>query len=280
MENIIISNPSKLNEKISKIKKEGKNKLHIVSDFDRTLTKGFVEGKKAMSTIALLRHGNYLTPDYPKKAFALFEEYHPIEIDTNIDIKYKCEKMTEWWSKHKQLLIDSKLNEKDVADVVLSYPKILREGVSDFLNNLYRHQIPLLIFSSGFGNFIEKYLIQENKLTPNIHIISNIFEFDKNGFITNYKDKIIHVFNKSEVSITNKKYLNSISKRKNVILLGDSLGDAAMADGTDHEVIIKIGFLNEKVEESLNKYKENFDVIILNDGPMDYVNNLLQEIIE
>ena len=45
-ENIIISNPKDLEEKIKGISKGGVNKLHVISDFDRTLTKAFVNGKR------------------------------------------------------------------------------------------------------------------------------------------------------------------------------------------------------------------------------------------
>ena len=86
-ENIIISNEKELKEKIENIKKGGKEKLHVISDFDRTLTKCFVDGEKNPTMIAYIRNGNYLTPDYSQKAHALFDKYHPIEISSNINEK-------------------------------------------------------------------------------------------------------------------------------------------------------------------------------------------------
>ena len=45
MENIVISNQNL--EKIKKeIKKDGKNSIHVLADFDRTLTKTFVNKRK------------------------------------------------------------------------------------------------------------------------------------------------------------------------------------------------------------------------------------------
>jgi len=54
-----------------------------------------------------------------------------------------------------------------------------------------------------------------------------------------------------------------------------------MIDSFDYENVIKIGFLNEISENgsSLEAFKEKFDVIILNDGPMDFVNILLREVV-
>ncbi|MBU1349747.1 hypothetical protein KJ978_03455, partial [Patescibacteria group bacterium] len=46
----------------------------------------------------------------------------------------------------------------------------------------------------------------------------------------------------------------------------------------DYDNLIKIGFLNENVKENLEEYKKNYDVVILNDGSMEYVNDLLNEI--
>ena len=52
-----------------------------------------------------------------------------------------------------------------------------------------------------------------------------------------------------------------------------------MVKGFDYENLIKIGFLNENVEENLESFKANYDVLILNDSSMDYINKLLREIV-
>jgi hypothetical protein len=63
--------------------------MHVVSDFDRTLTKVFVNGKKIPSLISVIRDGNYLSSDYAEKAHALFNKYHLIETDTKIPLGEK-----------------------------------------------------------------------------------------------------------------------------------------------------------------------------------------------
>jgi 5'-nucleotidase len=62
------------------------------------------------------------------------------------------------------------------------------------------------------------------------------------------------------------------------MLLGDGLGDIKMIEGFDYDNLIKIGFLNENVEENLEQYKRSYDVLILNDSSIGYVNGLLREI--
>ena len=90
-ENIIIVNSEKL-EKVKKaILKAGAEKFHVLTDFDRTLTNAFVDGKSMVSFISILRDGNYLTPDYASKAHALYDKYHPIEIDPKIPFEEKKE---------------------------------------------------------------------------------------------------------------------------------------------------------------------------------------------
>jgi len=84
--------------------------------------------------------------------------------------------------------------------------------------------------------------------------------------------------NKDETVLHKFQFFNKIKDRKNIILLGDSLGDPDMVKGFGYENIIKVGFLNEKVKESLQKYSELYDVLILNDGNFDYINSLLKQI--
>ena len=280
MEQVYFHNKELLQQKIKEIKSQGLDKLHLVSDFDRTLTKCFYDGKKIPSAIALIREGGYLTEDYPKKAFALFDKYHPIETDESLDYDFRFKKMQEWWETHEKLLIKSGMHKNVINDILERYPKMFRDGTIPFLDYLNSHKIPLLIFSSGIGNLIEGYLKKENKLTPNIHILSNNFDFNSEGFAKGYKNGIIHVFNKSETKIEDKQYRDLISKRNNVILLGDSLGDLGMVNDIDTNIIIKIGFLNEDVENKLALYKSKFDVVITNDGSMNYINELLDELNE
>src|SRR3989344_8194852 len=175
MNNIHINNEPLLQEKIKGIKSEGKEKLHVVSDFDRTLTKSEIDGRRIPSAISLIREGGYLTPDYAPAAYALFDKYHPIEIDSSIPLKEKIEKMKEWWEAHEQLLVKSGMHKQVIEDVFKKYPKVFREGTLEFLDLLSTNNIPLLIFSSGVGNLIEGWLHNEGKLTPNVHILSNTF---------------------------------------------------------------------------------------------------------
>ncbi|MCX6759395.1 MAG: hypothetical protein NT012_02430 [Candidatus Nealsonbacteria bacterium] len=280
LENIVISNPEKLEESKKLISEAGVNKLHIVTDFDRTLTTAFVDGKSIPSLISVLRDGNYLTPDYAPKANRLYAKYHPIEIDPKIPFEEKKKAMYEWWATHFDLLIKSGLNKRDLKRVVESQKVKLRDGFGDFIVFLKTHNIPLVIISSSGlgGDTISMYLEKEGKLYNNVHIISNSYEWDENDNAIAIRQPIIHMLNKDKTVIQNLPVFNVIKNRKNILLLGDSLDDIGMIKGFDYNNLIKIGFLNENIEENLEHYKRNFDIVILNGYTMDYINALLREL--
>ena len=77
-------------------------------------------------------------------------------------------------------------------------------------------------------------------LFDNIDIISNAFDWDENGEAIAAREPIIHSFNKDETVVHNFPIYEEIKDRRNVLLLGDGLGDADMANGFDYENIIKI----------------------------------------
>src|SRR3989344_7318292 len=150
-----------------------------------------------------------------------------------------------------------------------------REKSLEFYVLLNELNIPLLIFSAGKGDLIEGFLKQERSLYHNIHIIANFYNFDKNGNVIGYKSSIVHTFNKNEIQLKNHPYYKEIVDRKNVMLLGDGIGDLGMTAGLSHDTVLRIGFLNENPEK-LTLFEKEFDVVILNDSSMDYVNNLIK----
>jgi len=278
MKNVIISNPKKLEEMINKISQDGKDKFHVIADFDRTLTKAFVNNEKSSTVIAQIRNGNYLTEDYSPRAHALFDKYHPIEISNEISSKEKNKKMYEWWRKHFDLLIECGMNKRVIEEIVKNSKIEFRTGSFDFLDYLNQNKIPLIIMSAGQGDMITEHLKKEKRLYKNIHLIANMFIFNEKGQVIEIEEPIIHSLNKYEIETKNLPVYNELLKRKNVLLLGDSLEDVGMIKGFPYKSLIKIGFLNENVEENLKRYKENYDVIILNDEKMDYVNELLKRL--
>ncbi len=282
LENVFIKDKESLSKKINQIKKDGVNKLHIVSDFDKTLNKEFLKTGKYKSVISLIRDGGYLENDYPKRAYDLYDKYHFYENDLNISFIERKEKMRDWWQEHIKLLSECKMNKEVINDILSKETLELREGVDSFLKICFENKIPLLIFSSGVGDIITGFLTKNNLFFPNTHIISNFFDWDENGFAKPYYkgNKTIHMFNKDETEIKNTIYFLEIKNRDNVIVMGDSLEDIKMISGLEHKNIISIGFLNSDIENKLETYKNIFDIVIVNDGSFMQVLDILNEIIK
>jgi len=282
MKNIIIPNQTTLEKAKKCIASGGAKNLHLVSDFDRTITKAFVDGEKVPSMISVLRDGNYLTEDYAAKAQSLFDKYHPIEIDPNISKKEKRKAMEEWWRTHFKLMVKSGLSKSDLLSIAKSKLIKLRKGVKELLELLNQNKIPIVfISSSGLGReMIEMILKRENCFSPYIHIVSNDFKWDIKGKAIAVKEPIIHLLNKEEVLLKSLPFYEKVAERKKVILLGDSLDDIDMVAGFPYECLIKIAFLSYGIEEQLPSYKKSYDVIILNDSSARFVLNLVREIIK
>lgn len=280
MKNLTISDKENFEKLKTKIILGGVTNFHVVADFDRTLTKAFVNGVALPSIISVLRNENYLSEEYSEKAKALANKYHPIEIDTKIPLNEKKKDMKEWWEKHFELLINSGLNKKNLERIINEGKVEFREGAEEFLDLLHEKNIPLVIISSsGVGDLIPMYLEKHGKLYNNVHIIANLYKWDNKGKAIGTQNSIIHVFNKDETSVKNYPLVyKEIKNRKNVLLLGDSLGDLGMIKGFNYEYLLKIGFLNEQIEESLEEYKKNFDVIITHDSNMEFVNRFIKQL--
>lgn len=282
MSEVIISNLEKFKVLKENFITEGSKNVHIVSDFDRTVTYGAIkEGKRTPTIISQLRFNNsYLGEEYSKKAHRLYEIYRPLEMDSNLPLKEKINKMNEWWEKHFDLIAKAGLTKELIKKVVNERPLNFREGLNFFLDYLSKRDIPIIFISAAPGDMLVEYLKQNNLLHSNIHIISNLYNFDNNGKVIDVKKPIIHTFNKTEVTVKDYPIYSFIENRKNVILLGDSIGDVGMVKGFDYNNLIKIGFLNNNIEENLESYKEHFDVVLTGDQNFDYINRLIQEIIQ
>lgn len=278
--NVVISNPERFEQVKKEIIEDGIDSVHILADFDKTLTRQFVDGKEELSFVFILRDRGYLIPDYSEKAKALYNTYHAIEIDPNIPKEEKIKAMHEWWTRHYEFLIESKLNKKDVASAVESGHVEFREGALNFFDFLKDKNVPLVIISSsGLGTeAIEMYIKNAGKLYDNVHIVSNEFEWDGEGYLVKVKEPIIHAMNKNETTLKESPFFDEIKDRKNIILLGDSPDDLGMAEGFEYKNMISVGFLNKNIESNIENYKKIFDSVITGDSDLFFVNDLLKEI--
>ena len=261
--------------------KWGHSKIHVLADFDRTLTKNFVDGEEKPSLTSVLRREGILWQEYAKKATDLYNHYYPIEISSTISLQQKKEEMTIWWETHMQLLVDTWINQKDIEYAVWLGKIELRDWVKEFLQFLDNKNIPLVIMSANALGIesIHDFLELEGYNMNNIDIISNWFIWDKSGKAIGYKQPLIHTFNKDETTLSSFPDIsNKISDRKNVILLWDSEGDPGMIEWFDADNLLKVWFLNKNKEELEQRYRQLYDVVICDDGNFDFINTFLENI--
>lgn len=220
-------------------------------------------------------------PDYYKeKARELRDTYFPIEINPHLTIEEKIPKMIEWWTQAHELLESCEISRESIRQCVTMSSAKLRDGCCWFFDELKKHEVPVLIFSAGIGDIIEEIIKQQSTMHDNMHVVSNYMKFNEENKMIGFQNEIIHVYNKNENAIHGSDYFQNIEHRTSMILMGDSLGDLHMADGADVNHKLKIGFLNTRVAESLELYKQKYDIVLVEDEALDVPNSLLRKILE
>lgn len=256
-------------EVLDKISNWQDGTIHILADFDRTITVGESE-----SSWGIISSGNFIREEYKKERQKLYEYYRPIEINENLDFETKNKLMIEWWTKHINLFIKYKLTEDVIIDAVKDIKVLkLRDGAFEFLKKLKDRQIPLVIISAGIGNIIVEFLKNNNCYFDNIYVVSNFIKFE-NGIAVGLEDNIIHSLNKNEALLPDN-IKRVIKNRSNVILLGDQIADIKMADESKKDSTIKIGFCEENADELFKYFERAYDVVCTNNTTF---NDLAKEI--
>ncbi|XP_040919448.1 cytosolic 5'-nucleotidase 3-like [Toxotes jaculatrix] len=273
---VCMRDPQRVQEILQSMVKAGSNTVQVISDFDMTLTRFAYNGKRCPTCHNILDNSKLISDDCKEKLKKLLNTYYPIEIDSSRSIEEKLPLMVDWWTKAHELLVQQKIRKDLLAMVVRESDAMLREGYQLFFDHLHEHSIPLLIFSAGIGDILEEVIQQAGVFHPNVKVFSNYMDFDECGVLRAFKGELIHIYNKREGALLNTGHFQELRTRPNVLLMGDSLGDLTMADGVqDMENILKIGFLNDKVEERKQSYLDSYDIVLVKDETLEVPNAVL-----
>lgn len=271
-----IGDHKRVEQILTSMRNAGPSTLQVISDFDMTLTRFAYNGKRCPTSHNILENSKLISEDCKAKLKDLLDTYYPIEIDYNRSVDEKFPLMVEWWTKAHELLVEQKIVKDRLSLAVQKSEAMLRDGYQQFFDHLHQLSVPLLIFSAGVGDVLEEVIRQAGVFHPNVKVISNYMDFDESGVLQAFKGELIHIYNKREGALLNTEHFKELQSRCNVLLLGDSLGDLNMADGVvDLQSTLKIGYLNDKVEERRESYLNSYDIILEKDETMDVPNAIL-----
>ena len=169
----------------------------------------------------------------------------------------------------------------DFATMTRESKLVFRRGAQDVFRICLQHDIEMLIVSGGIYELIEQslLLLEEENGKPgeysSISILSNQFEYE-NDTAVGYKTPLIHSGNKQGIIYDQVK----VPLRRNALVMGDIVEDGGMVRHSEHETLLKVGFINteDRYDTQLDSYKETFDIIINKDGsfcPVVYSLNAL-----
>ncbi|XP_049320679.1 7-methylguanosine phosphate-specific 5'-nucleotidase isoform X2 [Astyanax mexicanus] len=277
----ILKEREKVEKIIHNIRSAGPGKLQVISDFDMTLTRFAYNGNRCPTTHNILHNSTLISEECKSKMSELLSHYYPIEIDDTRSVEEKTPLMVEWWTKAHNLLVEQQIGKDQLAEAVRESNAMLREGYQGFFDLLKHHSIPLLIFSAGVGDILEEVIRHNGVFHPNVRVFSNYMEYNEKGVLCAFKEPLIHTFNKKESALLNPDMFGQLQDRPNILLLGDSLGDLTMADGIQNaQNILRIGYLNDKVEERRSAYVDSYDIVLEKDETLEVPNAILNYITE
>lgn len=258
-----------IKEKRLKNIKLTKENMYILLDFDKTLT-----SYESLDSWAVA--GMAAEEGCEEEVNKLYEKYRPIEMNYNISYEEKYEAMEKWYNSCMNLYYKYHLNKYKLQKMIKNSGLIFRKGAKEFLEYTYENNIPVIILSAGVGSVIKEFLKENKCYFENIFLISNTFLYNEDGNAFKLENYLIHTMNKTVEGHLRGKRREEFKKRQYRLLFGDTIEDINMAPKKDLEKTIKIGFLDEALE-NLNKYQEKFDIVLTKeDATFDKVRKIIK----
>ncbi|KRT82170.1 hypothetical protein AMK59_4271, partial [Oryctes borbonicus] len=125
-DNVYMKDKTKVNEIINELVKGGANKLQVVLDFDKTITKQHVNGTKQYSSFGIFEKCPSLPDSYITSVTRLNEKYMPIEYDPRVPREEKRRHMEDWWRLSEEALMGLNITTSEIEEVVQDIKPPLR----------------------------------------------------------------------------------------------------------------------------------------------------------
>jgi HAD superfamily phosphoserine phosphatase-like hydrolase len=262
------ANESAFREKITHFKQSGPSKIHLVFDFDRTLTVRHANTDEDITAWHIMQA--HLPEEGKASYLQFFRKYRALELEG----KMTTEDAVTWWSAMLDLFVRYQVNMRAVESDFLHRASI-RPGTAELFRLCHEHGIPAVILSAGIRDVIEVWS-RTYDIRPSL-ILSTALQVDASGRVVEWqKDTLVHIFNKHEADHHE---LIAIRKaRPNAIVIGDGLSDADMAGGSGD--ILRIRVFDPRPDEVFDmaevrdKTFQSFDAMI-EGGNFEPLNRLL-----
>lgn len=224
-EGMTTGNPEKLHQKLTRFMGRAAE-IHVVADFDRTLTDRRPGSNEDITSWNILR--DHLPRQGQQYCEALFQAARPKELAGTMTEQ----DAVDWWSAVLDTYAEYRIDMNDVERDFL-HRATIREGSREFFTLCRGAGIPIAILSAGVKDVIDLWS-DHYDVQPTLTISTKLV-LDEARKITGWqKDTLVHVLNKSEVDHPE---LHKIrSERPLAIVFGDGIGDADMALG-DEDVL-------------------------------------------
>ena len=240
-------------KKIKSFQKQGRGKIHIVLDFDKTLVRGKDEKGRRITVWDAMEQ--FVPKEKQLESIEKYKKYRAFELKQKLSVTQAI----KWWGWNLDLFKGLKTSRIEEAACLLQ----TRPFVKEFFNICQEKNIPTIIISASIKNVIESWC-QKEKIQPTL-VLSTEFSLS-NGKIADWKkNTLIHSLNKREKGHREIKKIKTA--RPKTILIGDSLDDVPMAEGKDN--VIRIAIYDPKHgsdNNKLNELMEKFDLVFIGDS--------------
>lgn len=263
---ILNHNKTELKQKLQKMVKDGLGSFKIIADFDQTLSKKYVDSKKAHDTFDVFTSSEKVSEDAKDQIKESAENYEKEVPNMSEDEKIKALERNiggNWEEIAKQNLDKDQINQ-----ITKDSRMEFREGIGELIDVTRSNNFSFIVASAGVGDVIREAFetsLKERGYTKEdiepFKIISNMGEY-KNDKLKSFKGETIHPANKEDHITTSESMICKQSQnqetppRKNILLMGDVIDDLRMVENIENDTCIKLGYFNDSPDDNEEKLED------------------------
>jgi HAD superfamily phosphoserine phosphatase-like hydrolase len=237
----ILLDEAAVSEKLADFAAAGKGKLHVLFDFDGTITTYEHNGRLTTTWQVL---SDTLPPEAHEERLPVYEKFRALEVAG----KMTPQDAEEWVNDSLARFVQYRLNLPEVEKTSFQHFN-LRGQTKELFSLCNENGIPTIILSVGIKDLLEM-LCKHYGLKPEV-ILAADARLDEKGRMVGWDpDTTIHAFNKRERGHKEISVIRDV--RPYTILIGDSLPDVHMADG---DKVLKIRIYDPRKDEAGDREK-------------------------